>query len=329
MSRTPTPSPSPTSRTPGSCKRDRTLPPAVPTPQHGIFALGTRSHHHLQLDVVDGADPDELPASCCASCGPRARRSRASTSSSASGPGPASCCCPTGCPRDSSRSRPTSGPTATRCRPTSTTSGCGCTPAAPTPPSTSPTTPPAALDGLAVVAAEQPSFTYQASRDLTGFEDGTENPPLDEAPAAATIPEGAAGRRRQRRARAAVGARPRSRFGELATDATRSQVIGRSNADQRRAARRRPLAAGAHQPGRDRGRRRRGARDLPTLDRVRRRARARPRCSWPSAPTSIASTACCAGWSATRTASATGSPTSPARPAAPGTSRRRWRRSRG
>jgi putative iron-dependent peroxidase len=42
----------------------------------------------------------------------------------------------------------------------------------------------------AAVAAEQPSFTYQASQDLTGFEDGTENPPIDEAPSVATIAEG-------------------------------------------------------------------------------------------------------------------------------------------
>lgn len=46
------------------------------------------------------------------------------------------------------------------------------------------------LAPCAVVATEQPCFTYQASQDLTGFEDGTENPPLDEAPSVATIPEG-------------------------------------------------------------------------------------------------------------------------------------------
>lgn len=50
-----------------------------------------------------------------------------------------------------------------------------------------------ALAGLADVVAEQPSFTYLASRDMTGFEDGTENPPLDDAPAVATIPVGRPG----------------------------------------------------------------------------------------------------------------------------------------
>lgn len=43
------------------------------------------------------------------------------------------------------------------------------------------------LADLATVAHEQSCFTYQASQDLTGFEDGTENPPLDEAIQSATI----------------------------------------------------------------------------------------------------------------------------------------------
>lgn len=46
------------------------------------------------------------------------------------------------------------------------------------------------LAGMAEVVCEQPCFTYQASQDLTGFEDGTENPPIDEAAAVATIPGG-------------------------------------------------------------------------------------------------------------------------------------------
>lgn len=44
------------------------------------------------------------------------------------------------------------------------------------------------LADLATVVHEQPCFTYQASQDLTGFEDGTENPPVDEAIESATIP---------------------------------------------------------------------------------------------------------------------------------------------
>src|SRR5690349_9498715 len=30
---------------------------AIPTPQTGIFALGTASHAYLELDLLDGVDP--------------------------------------------------------------------------------------------------------------------------------------------------------------------------------------------------------------------------------------------------------------------------------
>jgi putative iron-dependent peroxidase len=47
-----------------------------------------------------------------------------------------------------------------------------------------------ALRSAAAVVREQPSFTYQASQDLTGFEDGTENPPVDDAADVIGIPDG-------------------------------------------------------------------------------------------------------------------------------------------
>jgi putative iron-dependent peroxidase len=49
------------------------------------------------------------------------------------------------------------------------------------------------LRPCAEVATEQACFTYQASQDLTGFEDGTENPTIDEAPGVAAIPAGRPG----------------------------------------------------------------------------------------------------------------------------------------
>jgi porphyrinogen peroxidase len=49
------------------------------------------------------------------------------------------------------------------------------------------------LAGLASVVEEWPSFTYRAGRDMTGFEDGTENPPFSELARVATIPTGAVG----------------------------------------------------------------------------------------------------------------------------------------
>lgn len=51
----------------------------------------------------------------------------------------------------------------------------------------------AVLAPVARVHAEHPGFTYQRSQDLTGFEDGTENPPVDEAVEVAVVPDGQPG----------------------------------------------------------------------------------------------------------------------------------------
>lgn len=50
-----------------------------------------------------------------------------------------------------------------------------------------------ALEGIARVADETAGWSYRHNRDLTGFEDGTENPKLAEAPAAALVPAGQPG----------------------------------------------------------------------------------------------------------------------------------------
>jgi putative iron-dependent peroxidase len=46
-----------------------------------------------------------------------------------------------------------------------------------------------ALDPIAVLADETSGWTYHGNRDLTGFEDGTENPTLLEAPSVALVPD--------------------------------------------------------------------------------------------------------------------------------------------
>jgi putative iron-dependent peroxidase len=51
----------------------------------------------------------------------------------------------------------------------------------------------AALSGLATVAEDTSSWPYRHDLDLTGFEDGTENPTLAEAPEIVLIPEGEPG----------------------------------------------------------------------------------------------------------------------------------------
>ncbi len=51
----------------------------------------------------------------------------------------------------------------------------------------------AALANIAHLSTEVAGWTYKESRDLTGFIDGTENPPLSEAPEVALIPDGSPG----------------------------------------------------------------------------------------------------------------------------------------
>jgi len=50
-----------------------------------------------------------------------------------------------------------------------------------------------AIEAVAQVASEQIAFVHRDSRDLTGFIDGTANPPLLEAPMAALVPDGQPG----------------------------------------------------------------------------------------------------------------------------------------
>jgi len=51
----------------------------------------------------------------------------------------------------------------------------------------------ATLAPIAHLVREQPAFVYRDGRDMTGFVDGTENPPADEAPAVALVPDGEVG----------------------------------------------------------------------------------------------------------------------------------------
>ncbi|HTW84428.1 MAG TPA: Dyp-type peroxidase [Candidatus Sulfotelmatobacter sp.] len=49
------------------------------------------------------------------------------------------------------------------------------------------------LTGVLTIEREQSGWSYRHSRDLTGFEDGTENPSLMQAPLVACVPDGSPG----------------------------------------------------------------------------------------------------------------------------------------
>lgn len=161
------------------------------TPQHGIFAQGTRSHYHLELDLRPGSDPSAVGR---ALAGLREPAVTAGGLNIVIGLGPDLWCA----------LAPDAIPAALR--PFETVEG---------PSGRAPSTqhdvwvwihgtgPDLLLDAARVVVAalapvadlaeEQPGFVYRDSRDLTGFIDGTENPPVEEAATVACVPDGEVG----------------------------------------------------------------------------------------------------------------------------------------
>jgi putative iron-dependent peroxidase len=163
----------------------------VARPQPGIFAQGTRSHYHLEFDLRDGVDDATIVA---ALGGLREPAVTAGGSNIVVGFGPALW----------RRVQPDDAPAALadfeaiegdgRRAPATQhdlwvwSHGTG---------------EDIELDvarGVAAVlapafslAAEQPCFVYLDSRDLTGFIDGTENPPVEEAFDVALVPDGEPG----------------------------------------------------------------------------------------------------------------------------------------
>jgi porphyrinogen peroxidase len=161
----------------------------VPIPQPGIFAQGTRSHYHLELDVHDGASPDAISE---AIGGLREPAVTAGGTNLVFGFG--SDLWRRIAPRDTPD-------TLTPFERIEGPDGRGV-----------PSTPHEiwvwlhgsgpdvlldnaravvrALGDCASLVQEQPCFVYHDSRDLTGFVDGTENPPVEEAAEVAIVHDG-------------------------------------------------------------------------------------------------------------------------------------------
>ncbi|MEX1007484.1 MAG: Dyp-type peroxidase [Acidimicrobiia bacterium] len=160
-------------------------------PQPGIFAQGTRSHYHLEFDARPGATDAEI---CAALAGLREPSVTAGGSNIVVGFGADLW----------RRLRPDDAPD--DLQPFETIQGVG---------RAAPATQHdiwvwshgtgedveldvargvvAALTPVATLALEQPGFVYRDSRDLTGFIDGTENPPVEEAHDVAIVPDGQPG----------------------------------------------------------------------------------------------------------------------------------------
>lgn len=164
----------------------------VPTAQPGIFAFGTRAHYYLELDLFPDADPDVVLDAL------RALREPPVTAGGANmvigfGPELWRRLASRDVPSDLRAFDEIAGPTGRRAPATQhdlwlwfhgTNHDVVLDMARAAA---------AALAPAACLAAEQPGFVYQDSRDMTGFIDGTENPPIWEAHLAALVPDGQPG----------------------------------------------------------------------------------------------------------------------------------------
>lgn len=159
------------------------------TPQFGIFAQGTRTHVHLEFDRSRGIDVEVLRGAV------RRLREPTVTSGGANivvgfGPDTARALFPSSVP---AALRPFGAIAGADGRSAPATQhdiwvwihGTGGDVALDTARGVT-----AALAGCASLVAEQPCFVYRDSRDLTGFVDGTENPPVEDAPEVALVADG-------------------------------------------------------------------------------------------------------------------------------------------
>jgi putative iron-dependent peroxidase len=160
-------------------------------PQPGIFAQGTRSHYHLEFDLLPAATDDAVVA---ALHGLREPPVTAGGSNIVVGFGPDLWrrLQPSDAPAELSAFVPIEGDgrraPATQHDIWVWTHGTGEDVELDVARSVA-----MVLSPVATLAAEQPCFVYRDSRDLTGFIDGTENPPVEEAFAVALVADGEPG----------------------------------------------------------------------------------------------------------------------------------------
>jgi putative iron-dependent peroxidase len=160
-------------------------------PQFGIFAQGTHAHHFLEFDLLAGVTPAQAVASF--------RRLRAPEVSAggvnlvlAFGAETWRAVAPSETPASLHRFGEIAGP-AGRAPATPHDAWLWISGATPDVTWDHAQAAAQAVSEVARLAAEQPAFTYRDSRDITGFVDGTANPPVRRAPEAALVPPGAPG----------------------------------------------------------------------------------------------------------------------------------------
>jgi porphyrinogen peroxidase len=157
------------------------------TAQPGIFALGTRTHRHLELDVRSDARPEEVRRAIAA------LREPAVTSGGVNlviglGPDLLRRIAPDDVPEQLRSFPDIAGTVHTPHDLWVWIHGTGSDVDLDSARAVT-----ACLGEVARLASDVPGFVYHDGRDLTGFIDGTENPPAHEAPEVALIPVGDTG----------------------------------------------------------------------------------------------------------------------------------------
>jgi putative iron-dependent peroxidase len=161
-------------------------------PQFGIFAQGTQAHHFLEFDLRPGVSATAAL--------PSFRRLRTPDVSAGGinlvvgfGADAWRGVAPTMAPTSLSRFAEVTGPDGHRAPATQHDAWMWISGSAPDVTFDHARAAAAAVDDVAVLAAEQPGFTYHEGRDETGFVDGTANPPVRRAADVALVPPGEPG----------------------------------------------------------------------------------------------------------------------------------------
>jgi putative iron-dependent peroxidase len=154
------------------------------SPQPGIFGLGTSHHHHLELDMVDDAETEDIARAVAAMREPAVTTGGVNIVIGFGAGLWQRLADPQDQPANFAPFRPIGRAPATphdmwvwvhgSARDVVFDVARACT---------------AALAPVAILAAEQDCFLYRDSRDLTGFIDGTENPSVEEAIEVALVPD--------------------------------------------------------------------------------------------------------------------------------------------
>ena len=163
--------------------------PSIPQP--AIFAMGTRSHFYLELDLLPGVDARRVHDVIGSLEGPRSTTGGANVVIAF---GAAAWQAAGGeLPADLADFQPLTGPDGFTMPATQHDLWVWMSAASYDVVFDTARAIAMAFADVAAVATQLAAFTYKDSRDLSGFEDGTENPPIDEAPGLATVPPGQPG----------------------------------------------------------------------------------------------------------------------------------------